>query len=113
MSDNYQDLAEGVDKSAAALMKAIPEAMKPYSNLAMAAADDGEIDVKTKELMALAISIVIRCEGCMAYHMRKAVKNGATEQEVNETLAVAIEMGGGPAVVYAGRAMEGYKELNG
>ena len=54
MSENYQELANEVDKSAEALMKAVPDTMKPYKHLAMAAANEGTIDSKTKELMALA-----------------------------------------------------------
>ncbi len=56
---------------------------------------------KTKELMALSISIVTKCEPCMEWHLQQALKAGARDQEIYETIDVAIEMGGGQAVAYA------------
>ena len=50
--------------------------------------------------MALAISIAVHCEGCVAYHTRAAMKAGANRQELSETVALAVYMGGGPAAVY-------------
>jgi AhpD family alkylhydroperoxidase len=71
---------------------------------------------KTKELMALSISIVTKCEPCMEWHLDQALQAGATDEEVYETIDVAIEMGGGPASAYARfvlRALEYYKEIKG
>ena len=62
---------------------------------------DGELDKRTKELMALSISIVTKCEPCMEWHLDQALQAGATDQEVYETIDVAIEMGGGQAAAYA------------
>jgi AhpD family alkylhydroperoxidase len=65
----------------------------------------GVLGAKTKELMALAISIVQRCDGCISFHVQAAVEAGATRQELAETLGVAIMMGGDPATVYAAQAL--------
>lgn len=111
MSESYETLARSVDKCAGALHKAIPEMMGPYGQLAQAAGEAGELSSKTRELMAMAIGVVIRCEGCIAYHMRGAIRQGATEKEIAEALGVSIEMGGGPAVVYAGQALAAYPDL--
>ena len=61
----------------------------------------GALDKRTKELMALSISVIEKCEPCMEYHVREALEAGASEAQVVETLEVAIEMGGGPATVQA------------
>ncbi len=111
MSGHYGDHATAVDKRVGALFKAAPKPMAAYNQLVQAASADGVINAKTKELMALAISITSRCEDCIAYHCRAAIKHGATEAEVTETIGVAIEMGGGPAAVYGARAYQAYKDL--
>jgi AhpD family alkylhydroperoxidase len=66
-----------------------------------------------KELMALAISVVKQCDGCIANHARAAAKQGATAEEVAETLGVALLMAGGPATVYGPRAWEAFHEFAG
>lgn len=83
-----------------------PELMKGFGALHKAAAAPGALDTKTKELMALAIGIATRCDGCIAFHMKDALKAGATAEEVRETLGVAVLMGGGPAMMYALHALE-------
>ena len=71
------------------------------------------IDTKTKELMALAIGIAVHCDGCVAYHTKMAHQHGATRQEVLETVALAVYMGGGPAAVYGGDAVRAYDQFSG
>jgi len=60
---------------------------------------DGTLAKKYKELVALGISIVINCESCIEWHTGQAIKAGASEAEILETIEVGIEMGGGPATV--------------
>lgn len=75
---------------------------------------DGALDKKSKELMALSISIVTKCEPCMEWHLHEAMKAGARDEEVYETIDVAIEMGGGQAGAYARfvlKAMDYFKAL--
>ena len=62
---------------------------------------EGAVSRKHKELMALSISIVTKCEPCIEWHAQQAMLNGATDKEIYETIDVAIEMGGGPASAYA------------
>lgn len=76
-----------------------------------AALTDGVLDAKTKELMALAVSIATTCDGCIASHARGAARAGATPDEVAETIGVAILMAGGPATVYGPRALEAFMEF--
>ena len=86
---------------------------KPFLELEAEAFSDGALDKKTKELMALSISIVTKCEPCMEWHLEQAMQSGATDEEIYETIDVAIEMGGGQAGAYARfvlKAMEYFKE---
>lgn len=66
----------------------------------------GALDLKTKELMALAIAVSARCGGCVAYHVHDCLRAGATQEELQETVGVAVLMGGAPALVYGVEALE-------
>ena len=72
---------------------------------------DGEVPARLKEAVALAISVVKRCDGCIAYHAKAAVKAGATPGEMAEILGVALLMDGGTASVYAPRAWDAFHEF--
>ena len=74
---------------------------KPLLELEEKAIKEGALNKKTKELMALSISIVTKCEPCMEWHLNQAIKAGATDEEIYETIDVAIEMGGGQAAAYS------------
>lgn len=110
MDKPYTHAAEQVLAGLALLREGAPEAAKAFGTLSVAATASKSIDTKTKELMALAIGIAVHCEGCVAFHTRAALKAGATRQEVVETVALAVYMGGGPAVVYGGDALRAYDE---
>ncbi|MEL6894136.1 MAG: carboxymuconolactone decarboxylase family protein [Actinomycetota bacterium] len=88
------------------LNAAIPETMKGFSSLHRAAVADGALSTATKELMALAIGIAARCDGCITLHTHAALKAGATAEQVTEAIGVAVLMGGGPASVYAIEALD-------
>lgn len=88
------------------LRTASPDVMKAFSDIARAAHGGEALDGKTKELVALAISVAVRCDLCIAYHAEGAVKQGASRAEVSETLAMAVYMGAGPSVMYAAKALE-------
>ena len=88
-----------------------PDVMKGFSALAQAALKAGALDQKTKELIALAISVATRCDGCIAFHAEAAVKQGASRDEVMETMGMAIYMGAGPSVMYAAQAVEAYDQF--
>ena len=90
-----------------------PATMKAFGGLVSATSSEGELDKSTKELMAIAISISIRCEDCIAYHVHNAVSLGAGREEVIETVNMAIEMGGGPSTVYGAKALEAFDEFSG
>jgi AhpD family alkylhydroperoxidase len=88
-----------------------PEVMKSFSAMASAATSNGALDAKTKELIAMAIAVAIRCDGCVAFHAQAAVKHGATREEIMETMGLAIYMGAGPSLMYAAQAVEAYDQF--
>jgi len=89
----------------------IPEVMQNFGALHESAVKNGALDHKTKELIALGIAITVRCDGCISFHVHDAIEAGATEQEVAETVSVAILMGGGPSVVYGTEAMQAFEQF--
>lgn len=88
-----------------------PDTMSAFSALARAALAPKALDTKTKELLALGISVAIRCDACVAFHAEAAVKRGATRDEIMETMGLAIYMGAGPSVMYAAQAVEAYDQF--
>ena len=85
--------------------------MQAFSALAQAATRDGALARKTKELIALALGVAARCDGCIGFHTETLVKLGATRQEVEETLGMAIYMGGGPSLMYAADAISAFEQF--
>jgi AhpD family alkylhydroperoxidase len=72
---------------------------------------DGALPKKQKELIAVGISVVKDCESCMQWHIEQAVADGASFEELLETIEVGIEMGGGRATVSARFALEVMESL--
>lgn len=94
------------------LAKDVPGPMAGFAQLHKHSQADGVLPAKTKELMALSISIAVRCEGCIAYHGHDALKAGATRAEVLETIGVALMMGGGPALMYGCDALQALDQFS-
>jgi len=113
MAGTFAQIADEVVNGIGLIREGAPEAMKAFGALSVAATASKALDPKTKELMALAIGIAVHCDGCVAYHTRAAFKHGATREEVTETVALALYMGGGPAAVYGAQAIRAYDEFSG
>lgn len=115
MSDHHHSHGKGVQEELAPLARElrtlIPDVLKGFGTLSQAAMADGSVSKKHKELIALAIAVSHKCDGCIAAHARGAARERATEQEVAETIGVAILMNGGPATVYGPRALAAFREF--
>jgi AhpD family alkylhydroperoxidase len=79
---------------------------KAFLEMEKAAYSDGALPRKTKELVAVGISVVIDCESCMQWHIEQAAASGASQQEILEAVEVGMEMGGGRATVSARFALD-------
>jgi AhpD family alkylhydroperoxidase len=108
----YRDLTHAVSSKLAALRSGTPEVMKAFNELGRAATAPGALDSKTKELIALALSVAVRCDPCIGFHAKALVKHGASRQELDEMLAVATYMGGGPSLMYAASAVAAFEEFS-
>lgn len=109
---NWPEFVKLLNARGAALRKGAPETMAGFSAMAKAATSEGTLSPKIKELIALAISVAARCDGCIAYHARAAARHGASREEVLEMLGMTIYMGGGPSMIYAGEALEAFDALS-
>ncbi len=112
MSKNYPDITARISSNLKVLRKDINDTMSGFSAMAGAATKDGALDKKTKELIALAIGVSTRCDGCIGFHTEALVKLGATREEIEETLGMAIYMGGGPSLMYAADAMLAFEQFS-
>lgn len=108
---NWKDFTDQTNARMAEVRKGMPDVAKGFSELAKAAIAPGVLDSKTKELIALAIGITARCDGCLAFHVKAAKKYGATREEVIETIGVAVYMGGGPSMIYGAEALSAFDNL--
>ena len=111
MEKSYIDITKRISGNLRKLRQDIPDTMKAFSALAQAASRDGALDRKTKELIALAIGIATRCDGCIGFHTEALVRLGATRQEVEEVLGMTVYMGGGPSLMYAADAISAFEEF--
>jgi AhpD family alkylhydroperoxidase len=111
MVKDWPKLAFDMGDAVGKLRGGIPDVMKAFREMDAAVSKDGALDPKTKELVALALGIAARCDGCLAFHARAALKYGATRAEVLEMAGMAIYMGGGPSVMYAALAVEAFDQF--
>jgi AhpD family alkylhydroperoxidase len=103
---SYLDRLRNVKKNTQTLAGAQPAVMETFERFHQAAGATGALDRKTKELMALAISITHGCDDCIAHHVHDAIEAGATREEFADALGVAVLMGGGPGMIYASHAID-------
>lgn len=112
MTKKYKEITKDISSSLSKLRKEIPDVMNGFSTLAQAASKEGILDKKTKELIALALGVAARCDGCIGFHAQALVKLQTTREELLETLGMAIYMGGGPSLMYAADALSAFEEFN-
>jgi len=112
MTGKYQELTQNTSAHLKTLREGIPDIMQAFGALNKAASSEGVLSEKTKELIAYALAVGLRCDDCIGFHAKALVRLGVTAQEVRETLSVTILMGGGPAAMYAAHAMQAFEEFS-
>jgi len=108
---DYKNELQHLNSNNARLFKTCPDVGKAFMTMHDKACENKSLDHKQKELIALGISICIRCEGCIISHVNSAIQYGATMAEIAETVEISIMMGGGPSTVYGGKALECAEQL--
>lgn len=90
-----------------------PEVMRGLATISGSAQKTGHLAPKMHELIALAVAVTTRCDGCIASHTKMAAEHGATREEIAEALGVAIALNAGAALTYSARALEAHAQLSG
>jgi AhpD family alkylhydroperoxidase len=106
--ENWKQYREEVAARVREMRAANPDIVKAYAELHHANAKSTQLDAKTRELIALAVSVTLRCDGCINAHSEAAVKAGATKEDVTAALGVAIMVNAGAAMVYSARTIDAF-----
>lgn len=93
-----------------AFAKSAPALMQGFGAISRQATQPGSFTAAQKELVAVAMAVGKGCDDCILYHLDAARRHGASEAELIELLEIAVEMGGGPAVMYAAKALEAFRQ---
>jgi len=107
----YKDTIKEISSYLIKMNREMPNTMQAFGKLTHAGKDEGALDKKTKELIALAIGISTRCDACIGFHAKALVKMGATREEFLDMISVVVYMGGGPALMYAAKALKAFEEF--
>jgi len=107
---NWNTYRQQVMTGVGEIAKLSPDTVKGYGGLAGAAQKTNLLGAKVNELIALAVAVTVRCDGCIAVHTDAATKHGATREEIAEALGTAITVNAGAALVYSTRALDAYAE---
>lgn len=108
---NYKEALDNVNGGMTKVAKGVPQVMGGFMKLHDVALKNNALGTKTKELIALGISIAIKCEPCIVSHLDSLIGLDVTREEILDTISVAICMGGGPAVAYSGKVLDAYDEF--
>jgi AhpD family alkylhydroperoxidase len=105
---DWADYRRQLGETVKDLGKLSPETLKGYLALGNAGRQSDLLGAKTRELIALAVAVTVRCDGCIATHVDAAQKLGATRDEIAEALGVAIAVNAGAALVYSARTLDAF-----
>src|SRR5688572_29576139 len=83
-----------------------PDTLSGYQALSGAGAKTDHLGGKTVELIALAVAVTVRCDGCNAVHSKAALQEGASKEEIAEALGVAPAVNAGAALVFSARVLD-------
>ena len=110
-SKSFVQITSDLSKGMEALRTEIPDTMKGFGSMAKEAMKEGALTALEKELIALAIGVSARCDGCIGFHVKALIRLGVTREQLMETLGICTYMGGGPSLMYAAEAVRAYDEF--
>lgn len=90
-----------------------PAVLNGLQTIGGSAGKTGKLEPKIHELIALAVAVTTRCDGCIVAHTKKAVELGATREEISEALGTAIALNAGAALVYSSRVLDAHAAVTG
>lgn len=109
--NNWPETLSNLRKAGGKFAESNPGVASAYRGLNEAVNQGSALDAKTRELIALAVAVTTRCDGCISSHAAAARKAGATEAELSEALGTAIALNAGAAYVYSTRALEAFNQF--
>lgn len=111
MSDLVKEFNDYRSKMNEKLLADNNKVIKRIFNVDTNAYMEGALDVKTKELLGLVASAVLRCDDCIKYHLETAYKQGVTKEEMMESMGIATLVGGTIVIPHLRRAYEFWEAL--
>jgi len=107
----YREKIQSMRAELRVMNRLVSQVAAGFAELSKAAKEAPALSVKEKEYVALGIAISQRCEPCINFHVEALMKAGATREELGDVLGMCIQMGGGPALMYAAHALACWDEL--
>lgn len=111
MSDRFKEFTEFRQKMNERILEQDNKAIKRFFALDTLTYQNGALDVKTKEMLGLVSSMVLRCDDCISYHINKCKEAGVTREELFEVFSVALVVGGSIVIPHLRRAVAFLDEL--
>ncbi|AUC22810.1 MULTISPECIES: carboxymuconolactone decarboxylase family protein [Polaribacter] len=112
MHEKVQEFNDYRQKMNDKILDSDNKVIKRIFNLDTNTFKEGHLPVKTKELLGLVASAVLRCDDCVQYHLEAAMKNGVTKEEMMETMSIATLVGGTIVIPHLRRAVEYWEMLH-
>lgn len=109
---DWKKLTGETKQSFSKFHKETPSTFEGFGVMGKEAKKEGHLSEKTKEFIALGISIAVRCESCIGLHVEHLVRLGATKEELVEALSMSSYMGGGPSITYSAKALDAFEQLS-
>ncbi|MDF2573078.1 MAG: alkylhydroperoxidase/carboxymuconolactone decarboxylase family protein [Sporomusa sp.] len=100
MSGDSVELVSELQAGIGKVQSESPELVAAFVQMDQAAYVEGELERKVKELIGIGIAVAVRCEYCINIHVKNALEEGASRDEILEAAAVAVAFGGSPAMAY-------------
>ncbi|KQX23433.1 MULTISPECIES: carboxymuconolactone decarboxylase family protein [unclassified Sphingomonas] len=110
---NWNDTRDHLLANVGKLHELSPDTVAGYLTASGAGRKTARLDEKTRQLIALAVAVTTRCDGCISVHSNEAMKAGASREELAEALGVAVSMNAGAALVYSTRALDAFDNTTG
>jgi AhpD family alkylhydroperoxidase len=107
---DWNEYQKELSNTISKIMETSPDIVGGYSQISGAGAKTAKLDAKTRELIAIAVAVTTRCDGCITFHTDAAIKAGASKEEIVEALGVAVALNAGAALVFSARVMDAYAQ---
>lgn len=112
MAGRVQEFNEFRDKMNARIRGLENRAIKRFLGVDTLTYEAGALDGKTKEMLGLVASMVLRCDDCISYHLQRCKEEGVTDEELHDVFSVALVVGGSIVIPHLRRAVAFLDEYN-